>query len=168
VSQVSFRLVNVVDALATPTRVLRVERVDTVSSRPNAKDERVLSASKTSVSSGEIDVTPSTGSVTGTRLGPDPRFVFGIPLDGEMQDRLLVFMLQQPVDDQRVLRIPCLDERTRDVPDSKLYAGSDLSKDANAVRRGVSHRSDRLDQPLRPTSTPSSRPASSALLRVLS
>jgi hypothetical protein len=42
VSQVSFGFVNVVDALATSTGVLRVERVDTVSARSNAEDEGVL------------------------------------------------------------------------------------------------------------------------------
>jgi hypothetical protein len=61
-----------------------------------------------------------------THLGSNRRFVLGISLDGKVQDRLLVFVLQQPVDDQRVLRIPRLDERTGDVPDPKLYTGSDL------------------------------------------
>ena len=87
-----------------------------------------------------------------------------------MQDRLLVFVLQQPVDDQRVLRIPRLDERTGDVPDPKLNTGSDL-EDArgmqiNYVPLDPESRSGQLGRPL--TSTPSSRPASSARLLVLS
>jgi hypothetical protein len=67
-----------------------------------------------------------------THLGPDRRFVLGIPLDGKVQDRLFVFVLQQPVDDQRVLRIPRFDERTGDIPNPKLYTGSDLER-----RRGM-------------------------------
>lgn len=44
VPQVSFGFVNVVDALAASTGMLRVERVDTVSARSNAQDEGVLRA----------------------------------------------------------------------------------------------------------------------------
>lgn len=60
-------------------------------------------------------------------LGPDRRLVLGIPLDGEMQDRLLVLVLQQTVHDQGVLRIPSFDQRSRDVLDPELYSGSDLA-----------------------------------------
>lgn len=103
-----------------------------------------------------------------THLGPDRRFVLGIPLDGEMQDRLLVFVLQQPVDDQRVLRIPPFDERTGDVPDPKLHTGSDLERRRRMEMNHVpsTPNPSQLGRPL--TSTPSSRPASSARLLVLS
>ena len=40
--QVSLRLVHIVDALATSSGVLRVERVDSVSSGADAEDEGIL------------------------------------------------------------------------------------------------------------------------------
>jgi hypothetical protein len=44
-SQVLLRLVDIVDALATSSDVLRVDRADSVSSRPDTEDKWVLAVS---------------------------------------------------------------------------------------------------------------------------
>lgn len=73
-SQKLFRLVDIVDALASASCVLRVDRSNGVPSRADAQDQPIL--------------------------GTNGFFVFSVSLNNEMQDGLLVLVLHQTMNDK--------------------------------------------------------------------
>jgi hypothetical protein len=84
VSQVAFKFVYVIDTPCTPLSVLAVDRPDSKSSRPHTEYKRILNG-VTHGRSGERE--------TVTNLGAHGIFIFRIPLNGKMYNRLFVFML---------------------------------------------------------------------------
>ena len=60
-------------------------------------------------------------------LGPDWCLVFGISLNGKVQYRLLVFMLKQSVDNQRMLGITSLHQRPWYPLDPQLHPSPHLN-----------------------------------------
>jgi hypothetical protein len=119
--EVTLRFVNVISPFATPSGVLRVQGVYSVSSWSHAKYKRVLQRVGWKLSFYCCAQTRKT-----TDLCSNRRFIFSVPLNGEVQHRLLVLVLQKSVYHKGMFGVTRFYQGPRDILDPDLYPSPNL------------------------------------------